>query len=236
MVLSDGRQARWQRHNDERRRHILDAAIAVIEEADPGEEVHLRQIAERAGLNRSVVYRHFADRADLDRAVQTRIIEQLWEQLLPAMTLEGTVPQIIERIVGGYVGWAVAHPALHRVAEHDASPDHDGPLEQGLEQITRQVVETVALALAVLGAEVDERRRSELELLGDGVVGSVFFAVRRWLTRPEGRPTADRLVELLSESVWLVVDGHARGFGVTIDRDRPLDELAMEVLSGKVGA
>ena len=63
----DGRQARWERHNQQRRRQIIDAAIEVIEEAGPGGELHVQQIATRAGVNRTVVYRYFEDRADLDR-------------------------------------------------------------------------------------------------------------------------------------------------------------------------
>ena len=80
----DGRQARWDRHNHERHQHIVGAAIAVIEENEPGTHIHLRQIADRAGLTRSVIYRHFADRADLDRAVLTAVVDSLADELLPA--------------------------------------------------------------------------------------------------------------------------------------------------------
>ena len=76
----DGRQARWDRHNQERRQRILDAAIAVVESGEPGAEVHVQQIAEQAGLSRTVVYRHFADRSDLDRAVQTAIVDDLYRR------------------------------------------------------------------------------------------------------------------------------------------------------------
>ena len=106
----DGRQARWDKHNQERRQVILDAAIAVIETAEPGAEFHVHQIAEQAGLNRSVVYRHFADRADLDHAILVEIVEGVMDRLLPALTLDGTVREIIHRIVFAYVDWAAAHP------------------------------------------------------------------------------------------------------------------------------
>ena len=69
----DGRQARWDKHNQERRQVILDAAIAVVEAGEPGAEFHVQQIADRAGLSRTVVYRHFADRADLDQAIQAEM-------------------------------------------------------------------------------------------------------------------------------------------------------------------
>src|ERR1041384_8250665 len=95
----DGRQLRWDKHNQARRQTILDAAVAVLEETEPGEDIHVQQIAQRAGLSRTVVYRHFTDRADLDQAVQTDILEMLAGDLLPEVTLDGTIEEIIQRIV-----------------------------------------------------------------------------------------------------------------------------------------
>lgn len=233
----DGRQARWQQHNEDRRRQIIDAAIAVVEDGEPGAEVHVWQIAERAGLNRSVVYRHFADRGDLDRAVRASILEDLWGQLLPAVSLDGTVPEIIERIVGTYVRWAVAHPALHRLADHDTSAGADSPLEQGLERIADEVAGIIALGMMALGAEVDEEAAAALDPLVHAIVGAVFSAVRRWLARPDRTLSPDMLIELVSQSVWYVVDGHARSFGIAIDPARPVQDLAADALavSGREG-
>ena len=70
---TDGRQLRWDSHNQARRQHILDAAIDVLADSEPGAEVHVQQIADRAGLSRTVVYRHFADRADLDKIPATSL-------------------------------------------------------------------------------------------------------------------------------------------------------------------
>lgn len=225
----DGRQARWRQHNSERRRQIIDAAIAVVEDGEPGAEVHVAQIAERAGLNRSVVYRHFADRADLDHAVQARILEDVWQLLVPAMALDATVPDVIRRVVGTYVRWAVDHPALHRLADHERTGDAPGPLEQGLERIAHQVREVIALGLTVLGAEPEEHLDELLDPLVHGVVGAVFSSVRNWLFQADRRLSPDMLIELVSQSVWFVVDGHARSFGVTIDPTRPVQELTVAV-------
>lgn len=222
---TDGRQARWDQHNLERRQVILDAAVAVIEEGEPGVEVHVQQIAERAGLSRSVVYRHFSDRADLDRAVQSSILEELWGQLLPAVTLDGTVPQIIERIVSTYVGWAAAHPALHRLAETDRSVDGTGPLQQGIEQIAEQVSTLIIVAVDTLALEITAEERAAIDPLVFGLVGAVFGAVRRWMSKPERTPSADVLVELTTRSVWLILQGHARTLGIELDPQVPVEEL-----------
>lgn len=220
---SDGRQARWKRHNEERRRQILDAAIAVLEENEPGAELHVQDIAVRAGLSRTVVYRHFADRDDLDRALQEAILDGLWSQLLPAVTLTGTVPDIIRRIVRVYVDWAVAHPALHHAADHDA--DDGGPLQQGMEQIATLIAEVIGAVAMSLEVDPTADEIAALDPLVFGLVGAVFGAVRRWLTRADRQLTADALVDLTSRSVWFVIDGHARSMGVVIDPDLPIEQL-----------
>lgn len=219
----DGRQARWDRHNQERRQQILDAAVAVIEDGEPGAEFHVQQIAERAGLNRTVVYRHFGDRGDLDRAVQTEILDGLWAELLPSLRLDGTIPQIVERVVATYVGWAVAHPALHRVAEQET--DGSGPLQEGLARIASQVGELITTAVDLLDLEVSDDERAAIDPLVAGLVGAVFGAVRRWMARPERAPAAPKLVELVTRSVWFILEGHGRALGVELDPRQPVEEL-----------
>lgn len=217
----DGRQARWEKHNEERRRQILDAALAVLEAGEPGDEVHVQQIADRAGLNRPVVYRHFTDRADLDRAVQLRILEDLSELLLPSVTLDGTVNEITQRIVSTYVDWVVAHPALHRFSEQG----QNGPFQLGISEIAAALVEVLQTAITLLGAELDAEELQALDPLCHGLVGAVLGAVRRWINREPIEPDAASLSLLLAESVWHLLDGHARRLGLDIDPDQPLEAL-----------
>lgn len=222
---TDGRQARWDKHNLERRQSILSAAIAVIEAEEPGVEVHVQQIAERAGLSRTVVYRHFNDRADLDRAVQTEILDELSGLLLPSVTLDGTIPQIVERIVATYVGWAVAHPALHRLAEQDSSRDGTGPLQQGIARIAEQVAILIVTAIDSLEVEISAEQRAAIDPLVFGLVGAILGAVRRWMSKPERVPAANVLVELTTQSVWYILRGHAACFGVDLPPDVPVEDL-----------
>jgi AcrR family transcriptional regulator len=234
--VRDGRQARWDQHKEERRQQIIDAAIAVVEESGPGVEVHIQQIAQRAGLSRTVVYRHFEDRADLDRAVQASILEAFWAQLMPEITLDGTVPQIIERAVGTYVRWAVAHPALHRLADHDvvrARADGDrGPLEQGLERLAHQIAQIVHVGAVALGGELSEEDVASLDPLAYGIVGAAFSSVRRWLAHPSPTLPPEAVIRLISQTLWYAIDGHARRFGLEIDPDRPVDQIALQLVGG----
>jgi AcrR family transcriptional regulator len=237
----DGRQARWDHHKEERRQQIIDAAIAVVEESGPGAEIHVQQIAERAGLSRTVVYRHFEDRADLDRAVQTRILDGFWAELMPRITLDGTVPDIIERAVGTYVAWAVAHPALHQLADHDVTTSGtrqdgtSGPLEEGLARLAGQIAQVVHVGALALGGELSDEDRASLDPLAYGMVGAVFSSVRRWLTHPDPTLTPEKVVTLVSQTLWFGIDGHARRFGLVIDPDRPVEDIAGEVLGELLG-
>lgn len=219
----DGRQLRWDRHNQERKQRIIDAAIAEIADNDPGAEFHVQQIAERAGLSRTVIYRHFTDRAELDREIQVAILDDLWALLLPAVSLDGTIPDIIHRIVGTYVTWAVENPSLHRIAEQDSLGD--SPLQQGIEVIARQLVELIETAVDILGLDPPSEMRAALDPLVFALVGAVFSAVRRWVSRPVREPDAEVVVRLVTESVWYILDGHGRMLGIELDPDQPVEEL-----------
>ena len=228
----DGRKARWEEHNTARRRQIIDAAVALVEEERPGAEIHVRQIAERAGVGRPVVYRYFADRADLDRAVQDRVLDQLRDAVASEVGLSGTIEQIIRRIVGGYVDWAAAHPALHRVAEQDRSGVGEvGALEVVIKQIVDLVSELFTSAIELLHVELDDDDLATLDPLIFGLVGQVFGAVRRWLWREERAPSADVLAGALARAIWHEIAGLAADRGVHLDPAMPLDELLLGALA-----
>jgi len=219
----DGRAVRWQQHNDERRRRIVEAAIALIEEEGP--QVSLQAIGERAGLSRSVVYRHFADRRELDVAVQTHILEGLWSRLLPSVELHGTVRETIEGAICVYVGWAVAHPRLHQLADYDTATDGRGPLQEGIDMIAARIGEVVLGAFELAGAEVSEADRAAADPLIYGLVGMIFGTVRRWVHLGEQIPDADHLVGLLTDSVVVLIQSRARSYGLELDPDVPIEQL-----------
>jgi AcrR family transcriptional regulator len=232
---TDGRQLRWDSHNAARRQHILDAAIAVLEASAPGAEVHVQQIADRAGLSRTVVYRHFADRADLDAAVQGRALELLRGELVPALSFEGSPVDIIRRIVSAYVGWASEHPALHEFAQQDAPGPGVGQMEQAIEQIAGQIEDLINVGVEVLQIRLGEEEVAALDPLVFGLVGAVFTSTRRWLSRPEQRPSRGTFVGLVTEAVWLQIAGMARQRGVELDPDVPVEQLLDAAFDGAAG-
>ncbi|MGZ4452881.1 MAG: TetR/AcrR family transcriptional regulator [Nocardioides sp.] len=218
---ADGRQARWARHNEERRAQIVAAALELIGESEPGTEVHVQQIAERAGVNRTVVYRHFAERADLDIAIQQAIVAMLWGELIPSLTLEGTIPEIIDRIVGAYVGWAAEHRSLHYVVDRN---NGTGVLEEAIDDLAGDIGHLVSFILVGLGSAVT-LDVDELDALVHGVIGAVFGAVRRWLNRPNRVLSPDRLRAMMSQSTWFLIEGNARAMGVVLDPEQQIADL-----------
>jgi AcrR family transcriptional regulator len=232
---TDGRQLRWDSHNQARRQHILDAAIGVLADAEPGVEVHVQQIADRAGLSRTVVYRHFADRADLDAAVQGRALELLRAELVPALSFEGTPVDIIRRIVSAYVGWASEHPSLHEFAQQDPRGPGIGQMETAIQQIAGQIEDLINVGVEVLHVQLDADEVAALDPLVFGLVGGVFTSTRRWLARPEQRPGRAAFVELVTEAVWMQIAGMASRRGVVLDPDVPVEALLDAVLEGAAG-
>ena len=75
--VPDGRRLRWLEHNQARRQVIIAAAVRVLERSAPGDEIQVQQIADEAGLARTVIYRHFQDRVDLDLAAQRQACADL---------------------------------------------------------------------------------------------------------------------------------------------------------------
>ena len=221
---TDGRRRRWDQHKVERRRAVLAAALAVIEDGAPGDEVHVQQIADRAGLSRTVLYRHFADRADLDRAIQTEIVDRVWAEISPVLSLDGTPVAVVRRIVAAYVGWAAAHPALHRFAEADVPGDGPGPLSRMVERAAAQIEGLITLGAELLEVPLDDDLRSALDPLVFGLVGAGMASVRRW-TAQEDPVAPEILVDLLTQAVWLQIAGTAAARGVVIDPERPVQEL-----------
>ena len=222
---TDGRHSRWDRHNEERRLAILDAAIAAIEAAPAGPEVPVADIATRAGLSRTVLYRHFEDRADLDLAIRARVFEHVRAVLSPQVTLAGTPTQIIERIVGAYVEWASAHPRLHRVVHQQPLGLPGSPTDQAIGQLAREIRDIIALATTVLGFEAEEDLQAALDPLVFGFIGLVMAAVHRWLARPEPTPDAAALTALLSEAIWQQIHGMAARRGLELSAEVPVEQL-----------
>lgn len=221
----DGRRVRWEEHKRERRNTILAAAVELIEEHPPGEEIHIQQIAARAGIARPAVYRHFTDRHELDLAVQKRALALLMAELNPQVVLTGTIEQVIRRIIETYVTWAGDHPALHRVAVREGVSQPNSPVRVAVLQVADLVIPLIEAGASTFGATLDEDDRAALDLLVFGMVSQAVGAVRLWLGREARSPSAGALASRLAEVIWFQLDGLARARGATIDPTQSIEQI-----------
>lgn len=217
----DGRATRWDDHKADRRDRILEAAMEAINEG--GADIGVRQIAERAGVPRSVVYRIFKDRGDLDEQLRARIIERLMQYVAPALQPEGTVGGTISHAVETYLRWIVEFPRLHQFLG-TGSPSHR---TTGSRVVTGTKTAIALQLTALLEAILTKLgKATELsETLAFGLVGLVDVSVNRWLSNPQHALTAEQLADFLEVSIWQVLDGNLRRLGIQIEPSTPVVDL-----------
>ncbi|MEC3956929.1 TetR/AcrR family transcriptional regulator [Nocardia sp. CDC153] len=210
---------RWDEHNTTRRAAILEAALALIEENAPGAEISTQQIADRAGLARSVVYRQFQNREDLDARAREYIFDRYLTELEAILVLEPskTVEAIIFDIMSTLVAWTADHPNLYRFAQTGPLPGHPAP--DTLTTFRQRVADTLwhrfASWTAILGIDITPFRP-----LSYGIVGLVEGMMTQYVSSPatSDHPDQETLARLLTSSTWHLFDGHARDLGHTFDR------------------
>lgn len=216
----DGRSTRWNAHKAQRQIDLIDAAVAAIEEEGPG--IGVKQIAERMGLPRSVVYRHFKDRAELDELIRKRIIDLLMADFAPTLEPDGTVMTAIRRAVDAYLDWIGQHPRLHAFlgVGTPAPGDGSGVVAGTKAAIAVQVGELFAALLKSLGKDI-----SLAPSIAVGLVGFVDATVNNWLAGKRRELSSAQLAELLACSIWSVLDGNLRMLGVEIAPDQLMSDL-----------
>ncbi|WP_026360079.1 TetR/AcrR family transcriptional regulator [Amycolatopsis nigrescens] len=221
---ADGRATRWDAHKAQRRLEVLDAAVAAIEQDGPG--VGVKQIAERVGVPRPVVYRHFKDREDLDEQIRQRVVEMLMAELAPTLAPGGTTSQTIRRAVDTYLGWIERHPRLHHFLGAGSNRERGTA-----SRVVSGTKTAIAIRLTELFADAlrrFDRNTAFAEPLAFGLVGLVDATVNRWLADPDKTLTSAQLADFLSGSAWFLIEGNLAVVGVHVDPETPLSELLGE--------
>ncbi len=222
----DGRQLRWAGHNEERRQHVLDAAVELLEEQPIGSELRVQQIAERAGLVRTVVYRLFSNRDELTRAVQLHIVAMLREALDRTLVLSGSIEEVIRSIVGAYVDWVGEHPQLHDMAQRALADGQPGELDRAVDEIGSDISSLFQAGAGLLEYQLDDDQLATLDILVVGLLGQVRGSVNQWVRRPERTMSAGALTSMLSRWIWYQIDGQSRELGIVLDPTAPVDRQA----------
>lgn len=199
----DKRDSRWDDHRRERRRQLVDAAIAAV--GTHGAGVGMDEIAAAAGTSKTVVYRHFADRAELHVAVCTRVASLLLPKLRGAIESGGSPRQMVTNAIDTYLAFIEADPELYRFVVHPQGHNgHFGPSDP-VNTLSDLVGEQAAAAVSV-ALEQAGRDRAAAAPWGHGVVGMVRSAADWWL-RADRPMLRSELAAHLTELAWTGLAG-----------------------------
>ncbi|MDO7867912.1 TetR/AcrR family transcriptional regulator [Nocardioides jiangxiensis] len=220
--VRDGRNRRWDAHREERRRLILDAGAAVVEDSPVGAELTLQDVAERAGLVRTVVQRHFGGRVQLVRAVQADVLERAFSLITGPVDYRGTLREVASHMIGIAVEWVDAHPALHGLVERELG---DGEVSE-----LNRIIATYADFLsgiprgvaAARGIELSDESMAEMHLVFAGIIGQVRATIGHWMTQEPRLVPRERVVAVLSDAISAQIAERAQSYGLDLNVDTPL--------------
>ncbi|MBC9823535.1 TetR/AcrR family transcriptional regulator [Terrabacter sp. MAHUQ-38] len=199
----DGRDARWERHREERRAALVDATIRAIRKHGAG--VGMDDIAAEAGTSKTVIYRHFDDKAGLYRAVAARIDGRVVRNVGSALGGTGTAPgdtrDLVASTVDAYLALVESDTEVYRFVVNRPLVDlplPDDPVGGTVDQVTDQLT---GLLLASLRGNATEPSRARTWAIA--LVGSVRAVADDWLATPESeRASRVAVVEALTDLAW----------------------------------
>lgn len=215
-LAADGRRLRWTQHRAQRRAAFVTAGAAAVDEH--GANASAEQIADAAGVSRTVLYRYFRDREDLRKAIAEHVVQAVVDSVLPKLQLspKSTPRQIIAAAIGVIVGWLDEHPNLY----HFLRSRRDDGLESVENTLADNVAALLKLLLVSFGLEAGEAEPGAY-----GVVGFVEAAGGWWLGH-RSMPR-DKFAATVCSGVWHLLEGTARDRGLIIDYDAPLPITAL---------
>ncbi len=192
----------------------------------------MQQIAERAGLAKSVVYRQFSGRDDLDRQVRSAICAEFAATVDAALDIgAGSIRVILVRAVGAVVDWIAEHPRRDEFVRRGPGVDDPDNLSAmvGLQaEIAGRARQLVSGLAGVVGV-ADE---PAIDTMTFAIVTMTESTVNRWTRDPAPALTRTQLVTAVAGYAWSVLDGVAREHQLTLDPDRPLLTVLSELAAG----
>ena len=219
MTDGDGRRLRWAQHRAQRRAAFVAAGVLAVDEFGPGTSAE--QIADAAEVSRTVLYRYFKDKDDLRQAIADDIVGRVIASVMPHLVLdaESTPRDVITSTTSTIIGWFDEHPNFYAFLRERQS---------ALGAVEATLADRVAYLLQGLmvffGVEADQAQPGAY-----GLVGFVESSCAWWLARRDLPETMsrERFTESVCQAVWYLVDGFARGNGITIGYDDPLPFAAL---------
>jgi AcrR family transcriptional regulator len=214
---SDGRRQRWSEHRALRRAALVAAGVLAIDRY--GADASADQIAEVAGVSRTVLYRYFRDKQDLQLAIAQQMVEVVVASLAPPLKSGSTANEIIRGTVRVVVGWLDEHPNLYQFLH---TQDRGGDALEAVEiTMADQVAGVLKAFIMWFGLDADVAEPGAYALVGMVEAASTWLLKRK----PEDR---DKYIDFICRAVWNVIDGALRDQGLQLDPDSPLPRDVLE--------
>ena len=191
----DGRRLRWTEHRSQRRAGFVAAGAIAIDRFGP--DASAEQIAETAGVSRTVLYRYFRDREDLRQAIADQLVANVINSVLPNLqiTPTSTPREVIESMITVIT---------------------DSITSRGVENtLADQVAALLKVFLMFFGIDDDKAEPGAY-----GLVGLVESTGAWWLSKRT--MSREKLIDLLCEGAWALLEGTARANNVVVGYDDPL--------------
>lgn len=218
----DGRRLRWTEHRTQRRAAFVAAGVAAVDRHGPNASAE--QIAEAAGVSRTVLYRYFRDREDLRQAIADQVVHAIVDSVLPKLELgpESTPREVIRAAIGVIVGWLDEHPNLY----HFLRSRPDGSSLVAVEStLADSVASLLKLLMVFFGISGESAEPGAY-----GIVGFVEACGGWWLQHRAMSRQA--FTELVCTGVWHLLEGTARDHGIVVAYDEPLPRGALSMREG----
>lgn len=208
----DGRRLRWTEHRAQRRAAFVAAGTVAIDTYGP--EASAEQIAEAAGVSRTVLYRYFRDREDLRQAIADEAVAAVVASVLPRLrpSADSTPRQVISSVIEVVVGWLDQHPNMYYFLRDRRS---GSALEAVENTVADQVAALLKMFLMFFGIDAEKAEPGAY-----GIVGFVESSGSWWLARRS--MSREKLTEIVCDGVWYLLDGTARAANVFVGYDDPL--------------
>lgn len=207
--------------------------MELLEENEPGADISIQQIAERAGLARSVVYRQFDNREDLDARIRAYIMDTSFEEFESVMVLdpEKTGEETLLGILRTVVEWAAEHPNLYRFEQGGRLHGYSAPdsgLTVGRQRLAEALWERFTAVSTILGVDSEPFRP-----LSYGIIGLVEGVINQYVIVPRDSASrgTEEIARLLATSVWHLFDGFATDLGYDFDRSATTATMMSELLA-----
>jgi AcrR family transcriptional regulator len=183
---------------ERRREKILDAALGLFSERGY-HATSIADIADRAGIAKSVIYDHFSSKSNLHKALLETEARALLTHVAASMPdyASASYHEHLHAGVGAFFRYIEERPAAWKLLVRDAPADAE--LSETHARIQQEATQAVLLLFCPQLPE-DTEKRQHLQMLAEMLRSTINGTASWWYDHPE--VARETLVEKVVEFVW----------------------------------